>query len=120
MNNNFLVRTLDVASGIFLRDILMEPSSFNNVINIRVNSNYVVIAAAQTKWPWDSKLYVYELKCLKEMDAVLTHLLLTTIDLGCKALAMMMNEIYIVCLSNNRMFVVDLKPIGRLRCPESC
>jgi hypothetical protein len=120
MNNDFLVRMLNVASGTFLREIRIEPSSFDNVINIRVNSNYVVIAAAQSKWPWDSKLYVYDLKCLKETDAAPTHLLLNSIELPCKVLAMVMNEIHIVCLSNNRMFVVDLEPIGRLRCPESC
>ena len=37
-----------------------------------------------------SKLYVYDLKCLKETNAVPTHLLLTTIDLECKIKAMMM------------------------------
>ena len=67
-----------------------------------------------------SKLYVYDLKCLKETDADPTHLLLTTIDLECKIEAMRMNETRIVCLSDKNMYVVDLKPVDRLRSPESC
>jgi hypothetical protein len=89
MNNDFLVRILDVASGTFLREIRMEPSIFNNVINIRANSNYVVIAATESeRWNWlarggPSELFIYDLNCLKETDGVPTHLL-TTIDLGGK------------------------------------
>ena len=62
----------------------------------------------------------YDLKCLKESDTVPSHILLTTIDLQCKVVAMLLNEIYIVCLSDCKMYVIDLKPIDRLRYPESC
>jgi hypothetical protein len=121
MNNKFLVRTMDVTTGTFLRDIRMEPSGFDYVINIRANSNYVVIAATENeKWGGPSKLFVYDLKCLKETDAAPTHLLLTTIELKCKVKKMLLNEIHIVCLNDCYVFVVDLKPIDRLRCPESC
>ena len=107
-----LVGILDVASGTFLRDISIKPSKNYNMI-FRVNSNYVVMANV------DSKLYVYDLKCLKETAAVPSHLLLTLIDLECPVKEMLMNETLIVCLSNNKMFVVHLEPIDRLRCPES-
>ena len=116
MNNDCLVRILDVASGTFLHDIRTEPSCFDCVIS-RVNSNYVVIARSNGN---RSKLFIYDLKCLKETDTVPSHLLLTTIDLECKVDAMMMNETRIVCLSDRKMYVVDLKPIDRLRCPNSC
>jgi F-box-like len=107
-----LVGILDVASGTFLRDISIKPSKNNHMI-FRVNSNYVVMNNL------DSKLHVYDLKCLKETDAVPSHLLLTTIDLECSVKEVLMDETRILCVSNNKMFVVDLKPIDRLRCPES-
>jgi WD40 repeat protein len=107
---NGLVRILDVASGTFLRDIRIKPPSM--YLKICVNSNYVVIACS-------AKLHVYDLKCLKEIDAVPSHLLLTTIELECPFITWMhMNESRIVCLSHGNLHVVDLKPIGRLRCPE--
>jgi hypothetical protein len=111
-----VIRILDVASGTFLRDIRIVPSKIVEYYNaiFRVNSNYVVIATH------DSKLYIYDLKCLKETVAVPSHLFLTSIDLECNVEEMTMNETHIVCLSNNKMFVVDLKPIDRLRCPEFC
>jgi hypothetical protein len=65
-------------------------------------------------------LRVYDLKCLKETDAVPTHLLLITIDLKLNVKRMLMNETRIVCLSDKNMYVLDLKPVDRLRCPESC
>jgi F-box-like len=120
INSDFLVRILDVASGTFLHDIRMEASSIVSVVSSRVNSNYVVIAAIQNNWSGHSSLYVYDLKCLKETDTVPSHLLLTTIKLKCEVKAMMVNETRIVCLNSNKMYVVDLKPIDRLRCPESC
>jgi hypothetical protein len=116
MNNDCLVRILDVASGTFLHDIRVEPPSID-CITIRVNSNYVVIARPNGT---RSTLYVYDLNCLKETDTVPSHLLLTTIDLEFKVREMLMNETRIACLSKQNMFVVDLKPIDRLRCPESC
>jgi F-box-like len=119
MNSDFLVRILDVASGTFLHDILMEPSSFDYVIT-RSYSNYVVIATIKNNWCGPSKLHVYDLKCLKENNVVPTHLLLTTIDLECKVKRMTMNETRIVCLSSDVMYVIDLKPIDRLRYPEFC
>jgi uncharacterized protein with WD repeat len=110
------VGILDVASGTFLRDIRIVPSKMVGYYSMifRVNSNYVVMATH------DSKLYVYDLKCLKETDAVPSHLLLTTIDLECNVEEMTMSETHIVCLTNNKMFVIDLKPIDRLRCPGIC
>jgi hypothetical protein len=105
MNNDRLVRILDVASGTFLHDIRVEPPSID-CITIRVNSNYVVIARPNGT---RSTLYVYDL-----------NLLLTAIDLEFKVREMSMNETRIACLSKQNMFVVDLKPIDRLRCPESC
>ena len=60
------------------------------------------------------------MKCLKETDVVPTHLLLTTIDPKWKVKRMTMNETRIVCLSHRYIDVIDLKPIDRLRCPESC
>ena len=71
-----LVRILDVASGTFPRDIRIKPSKNYHMI-FRVNSNYVVMNNL------DSKLHVYDLKCLRETAAVPSHLLLTTIDLEC-------------------------------------
>ena len=116
MNNDRLVRILDVASGTFLHNIRMEPSSFDCIIS-KVNSNYIVIATIQN---WNSTLHVYDLECLKETDVVPTHLLLTTIKLEWKVERMTMNETRIVCLSKKNMYVVDLKHIDRLRFPESC
>jgi hypothetical protein len=110
-----LVRILDVASGTFLRDIRVEPSKYGYTgYTYLANSNYVVIA------DFESKLHIYDLKCLKETDAVPTHLLLTTIDLECKMEGITMNETRIVCMSDNNAYVVDLQPIDRLRCPDSC
>jgi hypothetical protein len=114
--NSFFVRILDVASGTFLHDMPVEPPIYSDSGITRVNSNYFVVAGKYS----NSKLYVYDLECLKDTDADPTHLLLTTIDLECDILAMMMNETRIVCLSDKNMYVVDLKPVDRLRCPESC
>ena len=114
-NSRSFVRMLDVASGSFLHDIPIEQSFCDSVIT-RSNSNYVVVAVMNIY----SKLYVYDLKYLKETDADPTHLLLTTIDLECKIEAMRMNETRIVCLSDKNMYVVDLKPVDRLRSPVSC
>jgi WD40 repeat protein len=114
-NSRRFVRILDVASGSFLHDMPIEQSFCNSVIT-RSNSNYVVVAAMNIY----SKLFIYDLKCLRETDTAPSHLLLTSIDLECKIEAMMMNENRIVCLSDREMYVVDLKPIDRLRCPESC
>jgi F-box-like len=122
MNSDCLVRILDVTTGTFLRDIRIEPSSIGCIIP-RVNSNYVVIATnvnRQKKNCGHSKLYVYDLKCLKETDTVPSHLLLTTIELECQVKKVLMNETRIACLSGRKMYVVDLKPIDRLRCPGSC
>ena len=122
INSKGLVRILDVATGTFLHDIRIEPSSIDGIIT-RVNSNYVGIATtvySKNQFICHSKLFIYDLKCLKETDTVPSHLLLTTIDLECKVDAMMMNETRIVCLSDRKMYVVDLKPIDRLRCPNSC
>ncbi len=115
MKTENLVQILDVASGTFLRDIRIVPSKIVEYYYVifRVNSNYVVMSTH------DSKLYVYDLKCLKETDAAPSHLL-TTIDLECKVEEMTMNETHIVCLTTNEMIVIDLKPIDRLRCPKSC
>ena len=66
------------------------------------------------------KLYVYDLKCLKETDVVPKNLLFTTIDLKFNVKKMLMNESRIVCLSDKNIYVVDVKHIDRLRCPESC
>jgi F-box-like len=114
-NKRSLIRMLDVASGTFLHDMPVKPSEFVSIIT-RVNSNYVVAAVIES----DSILYIYDLKCLKETDAAPTHLLLTTIELEYQVRAMLMNETRIVCLGKENMYVVDLKPIDRLRCPESC
>jgi hypothetical protein len=55
-------------------------------------------------------------KCLKETDAVPSHFLLTTIELECEKVAMMMmNETRLVCVSGfgdkRKMHVIDLQPI---------
>ena len=110
------VRMLDVTSGTFLHDMPMKLSYFD-VIFTRVSSNYVVIVTTNR---FHSTLRVYDFKSLRDTDAVPTHPLLTTIELDCEVLAMRMNETRIVCLSDENMYVVDLKPIDRLRCPESC
>ena len=110
------VRMLDVTSGTFLHDMPMKLSYFD-VMFTRVNSNYVVIVATNRI---RSMLRVYDLKCLRDTDAVPTHLLLTKIDLQFSVKRMLMNETRIVCLSDKNMYVLDLKPIDRLRCPESC
>jgi hypothetical protein len=108
-----LVAILDVASGTFLRDIRIPYFEVDYII-FRVNSKYITHVITNL----DSKLYVYDLKCLKETDAAPTHLLLTTIDLECDIGAMVMNETHIICLSGEKMYVVDLKLVDRLRCPE--
>ena len=112
-NKNF-VRTLDVSSGTFLHDIRFEPHQLDSII-CSANSNYVVILSYNYYY---SKLNVYDLKCLKETDAIPSHLLLTSIDLEGKVKKVMMNETRMVCLENHIMYVVDLKPFDRLRCPE--
>jgi hypothetical protein len=114
--DDHLVRILDVASGKFLRDIRMEPFPIPLKI-CSINSNYVVLL---TENEYHSKLYVYDLKCLKETEAVPSHLLLTSIDVECDVRGMVMNEYQIVCIGDSDMYVVDLQPIHRLRCPESC
>jgi hypothetical protein len=114
MNNCELVRMLDVASGTFLHDMLFNLPLYVGCMIGRVNSNHVVIAISKEG---HTTLYVYDLKCLKETDCVPTDPLLTTIDLECIVLAMLMNETRLVCLSYDKMCVVDLKPIDRLRCP---
>jgi hypothetical protein len=111
------VRMLDVGSGTFLHDMLLGTDGFRRII-VRVNFNYVVVAAIERNSSSQSKLYVYNLKCLKETDVIPSHLLLTRIDLDCEVVAMMMTETRLVCLSKTNMYVVDLKPIDRLRCPE--
>jgi hypothetical protein len=113
--NEDLVRILDVASGTFLRDIRSVPNKLDSIICC-ASTNYVVILACNN----NSKLSVYDLKCLKEIDAVPSHLLLTSFDLDWIVKKMAMDEHRIVCLSDKKMFVVDLKLIDRLRCPESC
>jgi len=105
-----------VVSGTFLHDLPKEPSLLDRYI-IRVNSHYVVTAAVEGSGR-KSKLFVYDLKCLKETDSVPSHVLLTTIDLEFKAKRMLMNETKIVGLCDKNMYVIDLKPVDRLRCPE--
>ena len=114
----YFVRILDVVSGTFLRNMPKEPSHFKRCI-AKVNSHYAVTVAVEGSGR-KSKLSVFDLKCLKEKNSVPTHTLLTTIELDCEVLAMMMNETRIVCLSDKNMYVVDLKPVDRLRCPEPC
>ena len=114
----YFVRILDVVSGTFLRNMPKEPSHFKRFI-AKVNSHYAVTVAVEGSGR-KSKLSVFDLKCLKETNLVPTHTLLTTIELDCEVLAMMMNETRIVCLSDKNMYVVDLKPVDRLRCPEPC
>ena len=122
LRNKNLVRILDVASGTFLRDMRMEPDHPDSIILFCcANSSYVAMLSCNNVY---SKLNVYDLKCLKETDTVPSHLLLTTIDLECKVKKMLMNETRIVCLydvprsRDCKMYVVDLKPIERLKCPE--
>ena len=115
LRNKNLVRILDVASGTFLRDMRMEPDHPDSIILFCcTNSSYVAMLSCNNVY---SKLNVYDLKCLKETDTVPSHLLLTTIDLECQVKKMLMNETRIACLSKQEMFVVDLEPIDRLRCP---
>ena len=55
-------------------------------------------------------------------DGILVRTLVVKNDfgLGCKICAVLMHENRIVCLNNKNTYFVDLKPIDRLRCPESC
>ena len=115
LQNKNLIRILDVASGTFLRDIRVEPHQLNSIICC-ANSNYVVILSCHNYY---SKLYVYDLKCLKETDAVPSHLLLTTIVLELQVNQMLMNETRIVCLNSYKMYVVDLNQIDHLRSPQT-
>jgi F-box-like len=112
---NDLVRILDVTSGTFTRDIRMEPGQLDSIICC-ANSNYVALVSCNRFY---SKLHVFDLKCLKETDAASSQLLLISIDLERTPIWMLMNETRIVCLSNCEISVIDLKPIHRLRCPES-
>ena len=121
LRNKNLVRILDVASGTFLRDISVESNKSDSIICC-ANSSYVVTLSCNYD---HSKLNVYDLKCLKETDAVPSHLLLTSLELPWTVIKVAMNETRIVCLSKcgesyEDMYVVDLKPIHRLRCPEYC
>ena len=122
LKKEYLVGVLDVASGTFLHGIRLEPTNTNRIIT-RANSNYVVIV--RSNWIF-SKLYVSNLKCLKETETVPSHLLLTKIELECQVKKMLMNETRIVCLQTDhlmcadKIYVVNLKPIDRLRCPEPC
>ncbi len=118
MNNYDLVRMLDVVSGTFLHDMPIEQPFYVDYMISRVNSNYAVSTAIDSCGK--TKLYVHDLQCLKETDSVQTHFLLATIHLECPVKEMLMNDTRIVCLSDENMFVIDLKPIDRLRCPESC
>jgi hypothetical protein len=98
----------------------MEPDQPDSIICC-ANSSYVAMLSCNYFY---SKLNVYDLECLKETDAVPSHLLLTTTSLECKVKKMLMNETRIVCLydapssGDREMYVVDLKPIVRLKCPE--
>jgi F-box-like len=116
LQNKNRVRILDVASGTFLRDIHVDQP---DLMICSANSNYVVILSGNDFY---SKLNVYDLECLKETDAVPSHLLLTTIGIEHNVHKMLMNETRIVCLylpyGYCEMYVVDLKPIDRLRFPE--
>ena len=85
-NSRSFVRVLDVASGTFLHDIRLEPTSTDCIIT-RANSNYVVIVTSN--WIL-SKLYVYDSKFLKETEIVPSHLLLTMIEFECKVKGMRM------------------------------
>jgi hypothetical protein len=116
LKDDDLVRILDVASGTFLRDIRMEPSPVSSKI-CSINSNYVVVLTGKRH---HSMLYIYDLKCLKETDAEPTHLLLTSMKIKFKVNKMAMNEHKIVYVGSQKTCVIDLKPIGRLRCPEFC
>ena len=112
-NKNF-IRILDVSSGTYLRDIHMEQHEPDSMF-LCANSRYVVILSCNKLY---SKLSVYDLKCLKETDTVPSHLLLTSFDLDWIVKKVAMNETRIVCLDSNKMYVVDLKHIDLLRCPE--
>ena len=90
--NEDLVRILDVASGTFLRDIRIVPNKLDSIICC-ASTNYVVILACNN----NSKLSVYDLKCLKETAAIPLHVLLTTIDLEFNVNEMLMNEIRHSC-----------------------
>jgi hypothetical protein len=115
------IRMLDVVSGTFLHDIPLNYSSYIVTFDcIKVNSAYVVVAVAERGYDGHSKLFVYDLECLKQINAVPTHLRLTTIEVKDKVEAMMMNESKIVCRSKTNMYVIYLKHIDRLRCPASC
>jgi hypothetical protein len=119
LQNKNLIRILDVSSGKFLRDIRTRPHQLGSII-CSANSNYVALIPCNNYY---SKLHVYDLKCLKQTDAVPSHLLLTTIDLKrisiyLKVKKVVMNETRIVCLNDLTMYVLDLQHIDRLRCPE--
>ena len=116
LEEEHLVRILDVASGIFLRDICLEPTTMPFKM-CSITSNYVVLLTGNE---YHSILYVYDWKCLKETAAVPSHCLLTSIDVECNVKRMVMNEYTIACIGNGEINVVDLQPIDRLRCPASC
>jgi hypothetical protein len=86
---------LDMVSATFLHDMHIGPDGFHRMI-VRVNLNYVVAAAIDKVSSSKSKLYVYDLKCLKETDAVPSHLLLTRIDLDGEVVEMKMTETRLV------------------------
>jgi hypothetical protein len=99
----------------------VEPDELDS-ISCGVNSNFVAIAAIKSD-DMHSKLNIYDLKCLEELDVVPSHLLLTSIDLGTylgSESRIAMNESRIVCVKYSAMDVIDLSLIHRLRCPEPC
>jgi F-box-like len=114
LEDEHLVRILEVASGTFLRDICMEPSCMPLKI-CTINSNYVVLLTGNG---YHSMLYVYDLNSLKENNVVPTHFLLTSMEIQFQVKKMGMNENKIVCVGYLKDCVIDLKPIDRLRCPE--
>ena len=114
LEEEHLVRILDVTSGTFLRYICMEPSSMPLKI-CTINSNYVVLLTGNMD---HSMLYFYDLNCLKETNTVPTHFLLTSMEIQFKVRKMGMNEHKIACVGYHKDCVIDLKPIDRLRCPE--
>jgi hypothetical protein len=119
LQNKDFVRILDVSSGTFLRDINLETDDLDSIICC-VNSDFVVLAAnIKDGYRSNSKLNVYDLECLKETDAVPSHLLLFSIGLPWTIKRMAMNETRIVYLSEYDISDIDLEPFHHLRWSES-